>query len=133
MRRQISASVDGGPSGGSSVRKPGSEDPHRRQRKFTEVINKIEKSNLNYVIHHKTPFSAHISLKRSFVKFYNDLGDPIIGEVKPVLEEEPNKTDESSKITKALEAAKTQIFHLEFTLKEERMNVKSLTEEVGNQ
>ena len=26
----ISASVDGGPSGGSRVRRPGSEDPHRR-------------------------------------------------------------------------------------------------------
>ena len=28
--RKISASVDGGPSGGSRVRRPGSEDPHRR-------------------------------------------------------------------------------------------------------
>ena len=38
MRVQISAHVDGGPSvgasGGSSMRRPGSEDPHRRERKF---------------------------------------------------------------------------------------------------
>ena len=26
--------VDGGPSGGSSMRRPGSENPHRRERKF---------------------------------------------------------------------------------------------------
>ena len=31
---QISAGVDGGLRGGSSVRRPGSEEPHRRQRKF---------------------------------------------------------------------------------------------------
>jgi hypothetical protein len=30
----ISAGVDGGHSGGSRVRRPGSEDPHRCQRKF---------------------------------------------------------------------------------------------------
>ena len=29
---KMSASVDGGPSGGSRVRRPGSEDPHRRER-----------------------------------------------------------------------------------------------------
>ena len=31
MRRKISAHVDGGMSGGSSVRRPGSEDPHWRE------------------------------------------------------------------------------------------------------
>ena len=30
VRRKISASVDGGPSRGSRVRRPGSDDPHRR-------------------------------------------------------------------------------------------------------
>ena len=29
---KISAHVDGGPRGGSRVRKPGNEDPHRRER-----------------------------------------------------------------------------------------------------
>ena len=32
--RKISAHIDGGLSGGSSVRRPGSNDPHRRQRNF---------------------------------------------------------------------------------------------------
>ena len=30
----LTAGADGGPSGGSSVHIPGSEDPHRRQQKF---------------------------------------------------------------------------------------------------
>ena len=34
MRRQISAGVDGGLSGGSSVRRPGSKDPHLHKQKF---------------------------------------------------------------------------------------------------
>ena len=43
---EISASVNGGLSGGSSVRRPGSEDPHRRQRKFLS-LKIILKRNLN--------------------------------------------------------------------------------------
>jgi hypothetical protein len=31
---KISAHVDGGPSGGSSMRRPRSEDPHRRERNY---------------------------------------------------------------------------------------------------
>jgi hypothetical protein len=34
VRRKISAHVDGGLSGGSRVLRPGSEDPHRRERKL---------------------------------------------------------------------------------------------------
>ena len=30
--------VDGGPSGGSIVRRPGSEDPHRREQKFLKEL-----------------------------------------------------------------------------------------------
>jgi hypothetical protein len=37
---KISAGVDGGPSGGSSVRRHGSKDPHWCQRKFSPVIPK---------------------------------------------------------------------------------------------
>ena len=33
-------SVDGGPSGGSRVRRPGSEDPYRHERKFLLVMLK---------------------------------------------------------------------------------------------
>ena len=35
LRRKISAHVDGGPSVGSRVPRPGSEDPHRREQKFS--------------------------------------------------------------------------------------------------
>ena len=38
MCRKISAHVDGGLSGGSRVRRPWSEDPHRRERKFDSVV-----------------------------------------------------------------------------------------------
>ena len=34
MHWKILAQVDGGPSGGSRVRRPGSEDPHRRELIF---------------------------------------------------------------------------------------------------
>ena len=59
MRRKISAHVDGGPSGGSSVRRPGSEDPHRRERKFSKHFSPVaavsfskveinQRANLNF-------------------------------------------------------------------------------------
>ena len=38
MRRKISAHVDGGPSGWSSVSRPGSEDPHRRERNLLNLL-----------------------------------------------------------------------------------------------
>ena len=34
----ISANVHGGPSGGSSMRRPGSEDPHRRDRQLINCV-----------------------------------------------------------------------------------------------
>ena len=39
MRLKISAGVDGWPSGGSSVCRPGSEDPHRREQIFNTLIS----------------------------------------------------------------------------------------------
>ena len=41
MRRKISALVDGGLSGGSRVRRPWSEDPHRRERKFSILVGGV--------------------------------------------------------------------------------------------
>ena len=41
VRRKITASVDGGPSGGSSVRRPLSEDPRRRQQYFFSCCCRI--------------------------------------------------------------------------------------------
>ena len=40
-------------------------------KKFKELLDQIESSKLNYVIT-KTPFSATISVKRSFVKYRGD-------------------------------------------------------------
>ena len=39
MCHKIFASVDGGLSGGSCVRRPGNEDPHQRYRKFFPIAN----------------------------------------------------------------------------------------------
>ena len=39
VHRRISAHANGGPSGGSHVRRPGSKDPHRRERKFCTSFN----------------------------------------------------------------------------------------------
>ena len=41
MRRKICAHVDGGPSGGSSVGRPRSEDPHRPDRIFVFLIRQL--------------------------------------------------------------------------------------------
>ena len=49
--RKISASVDGGLSGGSRVGRPGSEDPHRRQRKLFQEL-----SHFDYV-----PFNSNVA------------------------------------------------------------------------
>jgi hypothetical protein len=97
---------------------------------FTEVLNMIEESSLNYVIHHKTPFSAQISLKRSFVKFF-DAPDPVTKQVEMVVKKESNETCEQTNVTKVLEAAKHQIDHLETALKQERTNVKSIQVELS--
>ena len=42
VRRKISAHVDGGLSGGSRVRRPGSKDPHRREWKFIYILYILE-------------------------------------------------------------------------------------------
>ena len=39
MDRKISAHVDGGLSGGSSIRRPRNEDPHRREQKFIPIAS----------------------------------------------------------------------------------------------
>ena len=39
-------------------------------RIFNDLLNQIEKSKLNYVIN-KTPFTANISIKKSFIKWFD--------------------------------------------------------------
>ena len=47
---KISAYVNGLLSGGSRVRRPGSEDPHRRERKFTKADNHNHQVIMNKVV-----------------------------------------------------------------------------------
>ena len=60
---KISASVDGGLSGGSSVRRPGSEGPHRRQRKFIYLFQ----VQLSSCIHKDIEVVFHLIQKNQFV------------------------------------------------------------------
>ena len=57
MCRKISSHVDGGPSGGSSVRRPGSGDPHRHKRKFdnSAILQNIDFLNVWEQYHTSTP------------------------------------------------------------------------------
>ena len=98
---------------------------------FNEVLSKIEQSTLNYIIHHKTPFSAQISLKRSFVKYF-DAGPSVVvaNRDKNRIKDEPS--DVKSEVTKDLEVAKLKITQLENILEKERSTVKALQGELGN-
>ena len=96
-------------------------------------MTKIEKSYLNYIIHHKTPFSAQISLKRSFVKIFDApptvLKDPV-PDVK-VKDESSVNVSKLIEVTKALEEANCRKYNLEEILEKERLNVSSLESELG--
>ena len=75
-------------------------------KKFKELLDKIENSNLNYVIS-KTPFSATISVKSSFVKYHEDSSEKEINVKK---EEQTKENDElrSSLLMEILEKEKLQ-------------------------
>ena len=53
MRRKISAHVDGGLSGGSRVRGPGSEDPHRHERIFFSFLFSSPQLYLSWLVKNK--------------------------------------------------------------------------------
>ena len=46
-------------------------------RTFNYLIKQIENSKLNYVINKKTSFSAHISIKSSFIKWFDASSEAI--------------------------------------------------------
>ena len=96
---------------------------------FNELINKVEKSNLNYIIHNKTPFSAQISIKRSFVNFF-DAPAPVVKNLPSCVVKE--EKSELIKVTKALEIAKAKIDNLEDSVEKEMEKVKSLQSEISN-
>ena len=99
---------------------------------FNEVIRKIEESKLNYIIHHKTPFSAQISLKRSFVKYF-DAPTPVFEDItsQNIKDEPSGDASELDKVTKDLDAANAKLDNLENILEKERADFKSLQVELG--
>ena len=96
---------------------------------FNQVITKIEESNLNYVIHHRTPFSAQISLKRSFVKYLDAHAQPPVCDELTIknVEDEPCDiaASELDKVTRALAVANANVDNLENILKKEKAKVIS--------
>ena len=59
----------GGASGGTSVRRPGSEDPHRRERKFPYLIGflKLYKLFSRMELHTGTPFMRYLNFCKSLL------------------------------------------------------------------
>ena len=93
---------------------------------FSEFIEHIEHSELNYVIH-RTLFSAQIS-KKSMIKFHDN---PLsFNEVKPNLKEDTIHAPEELKLKKCVVATNDKIDKLEETLNQEKSKLKSLDEEV---
>ena len=60
-------------------------------KSFKELMDQIEDSKLNYVIF-KTPFSAKISVKRSFIKYHDEPSQKET-EVKEENETSPSKNE----------------------------------------
>ena len=86
-------------------------------RMFNDLIDKIETSHLNFKIS-KTPFSARISLKSSFIRYFDQKPAPVSKHGENV-----NK--------QLLKDANDENINLESSLKQERDKVKSLESELG--
>ena len=90
-------------------------------RIFNELLNQIERSKLNYVIN-KTPFTANISIKKSFIKWF----DPSI-----VQDEEKEATFSNRDSGKEkLATTHEENNRLEEFLKKERLDVKRLESDI---
>ena len=50
MHRKFSVHVNGGPSGGSSLRRPRSEDPHRYVRTFCKIVLKHVMVSISFAL-----------------------------------------------------------------------------------
>ena len=104
---------------------------------FQDVLKYIESSNLNFVIQ-RTPFSANISIKSSFIKKYSENQKvdtvPVVKSItKFILKDERSDLNEVLKVTKDLEIAKAKIATLEDSLEKEREMAKSFQGELSNQ
>ena len=96
-------------------------------RVFNNLINQIEKSQLNFKIT-KTPFAANISLKSSFIRYF-EIPSPHSEEE----DSEPiviNNLD-TMKLLNDLKIMKEENVRLEDHLKQEKSKVKSMEAEAG--
>ena len=94
-------------------------------RVFNEVLNEIEASKLNYVIT-KTPFSATIVIKSSFIKYFDQ---PTSAEI---VKKEPEAKVENEEISKKLVTMKQENRTLEYMLEIEKNKVKVLEDQEGD-
>ena len=93
---------------------------------FKEVLNKVETSQLNYVIS-KTPFSANIVIKSSFIKYHDAQSSK-----EPRKDESEIKPSfENLKYSSDLLKLKEQNMKLEDLLQIEKKKVKSLEDQIG--
>ena len=94
---------------------------------FHQLINKIENSQLNYVIS-KTPFSANITIKRSFIKYFDAPLRTAAIVIQATSDLGNRKLAEKEKSFTALKEEKDAV---EEKLDQEKMKVKSLESNVG--
>ena len=99
-------------------------------RVFNDLIYKIENSQLNYKIN-KTPFSASVSIKSSFVKYLFVKEDPEQLEFGTDSEKDEKPNLHEVKLSNALKKLQEEKDNLEDILKQERSRVKSLEAEAG--
>ena len=106
-------------------------------KKFKELLDQIESSKLNYVMT-KTPFSATISVKRSFVKYRGDSPEK---EINVKEEDQPEKENEklkhrllsehseNEKLQEQLEQQTAKVSTLEGKLRVSREELKNVKKE----
>ena len=92
---------------------------------FCDIITKIENSHLNYRIL-KTPFSANISIKSSFVKYFDGV-EPEHLEIPVKMEE-----DEIIKLASDLSKAKSEMEKLQEINRQEKTRVSTLEKQIGD-
>ena len=94
---------------------------------FSEILSQVENSQLNYMIS-KTPFSANISIKSSFIKYYVV---PSFSEIEVKKEAEDFKLLEVDKLNNEFNCVNEQNLTLQENLKQEKNKGKSLEEQIG--
>ena len=92
---------------------------------FNELIHNIENPKLNYIIS-KTPFSAQISIKRSFIKSFDAQSQiPAVAKLK----DDPSELSKLE-VTEKLTNNQKQKDKLDELLKEEKFKLKSLEDQI---